>query len=79
MKKRCINIVFDNSRKKYRKCKRNIYLNKMCKQHYHIQLYQMIKLSELNSLCCFCGNECNPCSQSCGKCAREITMKSLGW
>lgn len=29
--------------------------------------------------CCFCGEPCNPCSQSCGRCAREITMESIGW
>ena len=22
--------------------------------------------------CCFCGCPCNPCSQSCGQCARDI-------
>ena len=30
-------------------------------------------------ICCFCGNECNPLSQSCGKCARIETMKMFGW
>lgn len=30
-------------------------------------------------ICCFCGNECNPCSQSCGRCARSITGFTLGW
>ena len=29
--------------------------------------------------CCFCGDECNPCSQSCGRCARSLTGFSLGW
>lgn len=24
--------------------------------------------------CCFCGDECNPLSQSCGTCARSMTM-----
>lgn len=24
--------------------------------------------------CCICGYECNPCSQTCGVCARELTM-----
>ena len=23
--------------------------------------------------CCFCGKECNPMSQSCGRCARKMT------
>lgn len=29
--------------------------------------------------CCFCGYECNPCSQSCGSCVRSITGSSFGW
>lgn len=29
--------------------------------------------------CCFCGEYCNPCSQSCGRCARQMTMKMSGW
>lgn len=29
--------------------------------------------------CCFCGHECNPCSQACGSCARSATMDALGW
>lgn len=23
--------------------------------------------------CCFCGGECNPCSQACGMCARSLS------
>lgn len=30
-------------------------------------------------ICCFCGDECNPCSQSCGRCSRTLTGFSLGW
>lgn len=29
--------------------------------------------------CCFCGEECNPASQSCGRCSRTLTGFSLGW
>jgi len=29
--------------------------------------------------CCFCGDYCNPCSQSCGSCSREKTGIMLGW
>ena len=25
------------------------------------------------SMCCFCGDECNELSQSCGRCARNIS------
>ena len=28
--------------------------------------------------CCFCGNECNPCSQSCGSCARSLSGYTIG-
>jgi hypothetical protein len=28
--------------------------------------------------CCYCGDECNPCSQSCGMCTRSITGYSIG-
>lgn len=24
--------------------------------------------------CCFCNNDCNPCSQTCGRCARNLTF-----
>lgn len=29
--------------------------------------------------CCFCGDDCNPDSQSCGGCARDMVMTSMGW
>lgn len=29
-------------------------------------------------ICCFCGFECNPLSQSCGSCARGISGIALG-
>lgn len=30
-------------------------------------------------ICCFCGNECDIMSQSCGSCARQYTMRLFGW
>lgn len=30
-------------------------------------------------ICYLCGYECNPCSQTCGVCARNMTMSVLGW
>lgn len=30
------------------------------------------KEEEPVAVCCFCGFECNPCSQCCGSCARSI-------
>ena len=29
--------------------------------------------------CYVCGHECNISSQTCGSCARKITMSALGW
>ena len=34
---------------------------------------------EVRGTCCFCGYECNPCSQTCGSCARSATAYALGW
>ena len=28
--------------------------------------------------CCLCGDYCNPMSQSCGRCARDLTMTAIG-
>ena len=30
-------------------------------------------------ICFVCGDECNPSSQTCGMCARQLTGFSLGW
>lgn len=30
------------------------------------------------NLCCYCNDECNPASQCCGRCARDMTMYSIG-
>jgi len=27
--------------------------------------------------CCFCNEPCNPCSQSCGMCARRVSMMTF--
>ena len=29
-------------------------------------------------VCCFCGFECNPMSQSCGSCARGLSGAAIG-
>ena len=29
-------------------------------------------------ICCFCQEECNPSSQSCGRCSRTLTGFSIG-
>jgi hypothetical protein len=33
---------------------------------------------EKPGICCWCGWECNPMSQSCGTCARDVTMGMIG-
>lgn len=33
----------------------------------------------MDNKCCICGFECNPSSQSCGSCTREVSAYSLGW
>ena len=32
-----------------------------------------------DGVCCFCSGPCNPLSQSCGTCSRQITGWSVGW
>ena len=34
---------------------------------------------QIEGVCCFCKGECNPASQSCGRCARNMTMNAMGW
>ena len=34
---------------------------------------------QIEGICCYCGYECNILSQSCGKCAREYTMRMFNW
>jgi hypothetical protein len=33
---------------------------------------------ELPGICCFCGYECNPLSQSCGSCSRRLSGAVFG-
>jgi hypothetical protein len=30
-------------------------------------------------ICYECHEQCNPCSQVCGRCARRMTMQLMGW
>lgn len=30
-------------------------------------------------ICYICKENCNPSSQTCGRCARNLTMDALGW
>ena len=69
--KRCHMMIKDNdNKKKMRKCKNKTEFH-FCKKH------QIALLNDEYGLCCFCGNRCNPCSQSCGRCARSVSMNGF--
>ena len=61
-KHRCQSLVFDKITKKKRRCKR-LTEKKYCFMHSYNLDY---------GYCCFCNNPCNPCSQSCGSCIRNL-------
>lgn len=64
-KQRCQYDVFDNRTRRLRKCKKKT--NELyCTQH------QILTNASNFGTCCFCGEGCNPCSQSCGRCARQL-------
>lgn len=56
---------------KKRKCKKTISSYNYCKQHYNLQYYN----ANDQNTCCFCGMECNPNSQCCGICARQLLFR----
>lgn len=66
----CSQIVYVS--KKRRRCRNTVCSNGKCYKHYQPSFPEYGK-------CCFCQGECNPCSQSCGRCARNMTMEMLGW
>ena len=63
--KRCTQLVKD--RRKWRRCKKLADEYGRCKVH-AIQ----------TNHCCFCGEMCSLYSQSCGKCARAVSMQAIG-
>ena len=67
--KRCSEYVFDRNKKIRRKCKNRITNNKTyCSIHKEDDPFKNWRMG----LCCFCLEECNPASQSCGRCARML-------
>lgn len=61
---RCKENVFDRTTKRYRKCKNNkLTYSDYCSKHYNIMTI---------GICCFCNEKCNPMSQCCGRCARNL-------
>lgn len=45
----------------------------------NMELHLDDEFKQIEGICCFCGYECNVLSQSCGKCAREYTMRMFNW
>jgi hypothetical protein len=64
--KRC-HMLIKNKQTKQRVCKNKTHFY-FCKKH------QIESFNEDFSICYFCGDECNPSSQSCGRCARSVSM-----
>ena len=62
-----------------------------CTQHREMiggQMQEMVDKEMYNTfyrgvpevgICCFCAEKCNPFSQSCGKCARNMSIAASGW
>lgn len=65
--KRCVKIIIDKNGKK-RTCKHNA-----LPESNYCRIHNKISDNEVGK-CCFCGCDCNICSQSCGKCARGFTL-----
>ena len=61
--KRCHMLICD----KKRTCK-----NKT--KYYFCKKHQIESFNDEYSICCLCGEKCNPSSQSCGRCARSISL-----
>ncbi len=87
--KRCQYIVVDKKTKRDRKCKRNA-LNgdDYCEQHKSPaeETSEETNVEETNveefdfpefGVCCFCEGGCNPLSQCCGRCARQLSMYGM--
>lgn len=62
----CHHQIIDKTSHKKRNCKNKTKYH-FCKKHQQDSSY-----NDEYSICCLCGDKCNPCSQSCGKCARRL-------
>lgn len=74
---RCNQQIYNAKTYKFRKCRRNCKSGSLyCFQHTeHIDHEDDPDVGT----CCFCGGECNPSSQACGRCPREIGGWLLGF
>lgn len=70
-KQRCNHELIDKITKRKRHC-RKFSPYYYCKSHE--QDITVIDEDYFHSYCCFCGDECNPCSQACGRCIRKISL-----
>jgi len=72
-KTRCFHLIYvSKNSKKWRRCRKPVYDDGKCYQHYRPMMANV-------GICCVCHGDCNPCSQACGRCARDMTMQALGW
>lgn len=69
-RQRCSHLIHVS--KKWRRCKNKVYLDGKCSKHYKPYV------SDIGT-CFVCHEACNPCSQTCGRCARDLTMYCIGW
>lgn len=78
---RCKHILYDKINGKKRLCK-NKSTNNSNFCHIHMKTIYTNNIpdyltNEYNK-CCFCNEECNPSSQTCGRCARIATSICIG-
>jgi len=91
----CKHLVTDRSTGRIRNCRQRSNNNDYCYKHQPIIQNNNAKVQQKDAFledfvqhfqedfnvgkCCFCNNDCNPMSQSCGRCARQVTGYALGW
>jgi type IV secretory pathway VirB6-like protein len=57
--------ITDKKTNKVRYCKNNT-------KYFYCKKHQLISYNDEYGTCCFCGDKCNPASQSCGHCIRRV-------
>jgi len=86
-KRKCKFIVKDKVTKKRRLCRKNS-VNGLSYCSIHNQMESIDSHSQKDNYedfmsefgkCCFCGDDCNPLSQSCGRCARVVSWFGIDY